>query len=90
MKFTDSMIPYFCWDRALTAGEIRGKLARESEQEKARISAWIMREAATPDVWQFITPQYAWRALDAIRPFLGRRRTFWEYILSTWHELGRI
>jgi len=55
-----------------------------------RLAAWIMREAAFPDVWQFLTPEEAWQQLNEVEPLLGRRRAFWRYILNTWHEMGRV
>ncbi len=89
-KFRDDEIPYFSWDRLLTVREIKGQLRASSGLERMRLAAWIMREAAFADVWQFLTPQEAWSHLAETEPFLGRRRAFWKYILNTWHELGRV
>lgn len=83
-------IPYFAWDRRLTAGEIRRQLREADEAAWARLAAWVMREAAFPDVWQFLTPRDVDRNLDLLEPFLGRKRSFWKYIIGQWHELGKL
>jgi len=61
----------------------RGKPPNESKTSYKLRLARIMREAAFPDVWQFLTPEEAWRQLDEVEPLLGRRRAFWKYILNT-------
>ncbi len=87
---TDDSIPYFCWDRKLTVSEIRSQLRSASNQEWLRLASWILREASTVDVWEFLTPNEVRNHLDELMPLLGRRRAFWRYILGVWHELGRI
>jgi hypothetical protein len=89
-RLDDDEIPYFSWDRRWTVAEIRRRLASESGASWGRIVAWILREAAFADVWQFLQPREVWERLDELEPFLGRKRGFWKYILGTWHELGRI
>ena len=89
-RFRSSDIPYFCWDRPWTAGEIRRRLASAEGIERDRLIAWIMREAAFRDVWQFVSPREVDDALPRILPQLGRWKEFWQHILGTWHELGRI
>lgn len=88
--FANDEIPYFSWDRALTTAQIRVELQTRTGREWVRIAAWIMREAATADVWQFLTPQEVDRRFPDLEPMLGRRRAFWKYILRTWHELGKL
>lgn len=88
--FHDNEVPYFSWDRPLTVRQIREQLRSSSGLERARLAAWVMREAAFADVWQFLTPKEAWNQLAELEPFLGRRRAFWRYILTTWHELGKV
>jgi hypothetical protein len=86
----DEDIPYFAWDRPLTVGQIRAQLQAGASPEWARLAAWIMREAAVGDVWQFLTPREVYGRRTELLPLLGRRRGFWEYILRTWHELGKL
>jgi len=88
--FQDNEIPYFSWDRKLTAGTIKERLASLSGFEWSRLAAWIMREAAFADVWQFLAPRQVHERLAEVEPFLGRRREFWKYILGAWHEMGRV
>jgi hypothetical protein len=90
MYIQDDQIPYFAWDRQITAGQIRNRLDVEPEQERIRLAAWIMREAAPADVWQFLSPRQAQERFSSMKMLLGRKKDFWSYILSKWHELGRI
>lgn len=83
-------VPYFSWDRHLTAGEIRRQLRELDGAGWVRLAAWVMREAAFPDVWQFLTPREVDQNLHRLEPFLGRRRDFWKYIIGQWHELGKL
>jgi len=71
-------------------GQIKEQLRASSGFERVRLAAWIMREAAFPDVWQFLTPEEAWQQLNEVEPLLGRRRAVWKYILNTWHKMGRV
>jgi hypothetical protein len=89
-KFTDDSIPYFAWDRPLTVKQIKNMLQNGTDQEKQKISAWILREAAVEDVWQFLTPSQVDRLLPVIKNQLGRQKDFWLYIIRKWHELGKI
>jgi hypothetical protein len=88
-KFNASEIPYFAWDRAETAEDIRRRLRTGAETEWRRTAAWILREATPSDVWQFLSPPEVFAALPALEPLLGRKRDFWIYILNKWHELGK-
>ena len=89
-ELSNEQIPYFAWDRTWTAGEIRTRLQQANALEWPRIAAWIMREAAMQDVWQFLTPRQVADRFAELAPLLGRRSRFWKYILQTWHELGRL
>jgi len=89
-RFKDDEIPYFSWDRSLTAGAIKQSLRTLKAFEWSRLAAWIMREAAFADVWQFLKPKEVYENYRDLEPFLGRRKAFWKYIMSTWHELGKI
>jgi hypothetical protein len=89
-RFNDAVIPYFAWDRNITAGEIRRRLENGSVEEKQSLAAWILREAAFDDVWQFLNPRTVGEMLPVINRQLGRKRDFWNYIIRTWHELGKV
>ena len=89
-RFKDDEAPYFCWDRKLTAGDIRAQLRHAAGPDWVRLASWILREAAVADVWAFLTPQEVKDHLDELAPFLRKRRDFWQYLIGTWHELGRI
>jgi hypothetical protein len=80
--------PYFLWDEERTIGEFRQALASASPPERWHLVGKLMREARDPDVWEFITPAEVWANFGAIRPYLGRRRAFWEYLLSGWQRDG--
>ena len=83
-------IPYFAWDRHLTASQIRQELATTNGRAHAKLAAWIMREARFTDVWEFLTPSEVAENLDDWSAYLGRRREFWKYIIGLWHELGKV
>ena len=89
-KFEDHESPYFCWDRELTAGQIRSQLRSATGPEWLRLASWILREAAVADVWAFLTPREVKQHLDELAPFLHKRRELWQYLIGTWHELGRV
>jgi hypothetical protein len=80
--------PYFLWDERRTTGEFRQALAAAAPPERYRLIGKLMREARDTDVWKFVTPVEAWTHFDAIRPYLGRRRAFWEYLLAGWQRDG--
>jgi hypothetical protein len=86
----DDMIPNFCWDRKMTVGQIRERLRSASGFEWMQTASWILREAAFAEVWTFLDPKDVYSRREELAPFLGRRRSFWQYILGAWHELGRI
>ena len=88
--FNDNEIPYFSWDRKSTVGAIKKRLATTSGFEWIRVVAWIMREAAFADVWQFLNAKEVREHLVELEPFLGRKKDFWRYIMGAWHELGKI
>ncbi len=89
-RFKDDNIPYFCWDRKLTVKDIREKLKSYSGLKKTMFTAWIMREAAFKDVWEFLTPKDVWNTFSELKRFLGRHKDFWVFIMEKWHELGKV
>ncbi len=84
----DGNYPYFLWDDPMTVGELKRWLATASEPERLRMLGKVLREAKDTDVWFFTTPQEVWTEFDKLRPHLGRRRSFWEYLLRVWHQAG--
>jgi len=88
--WSDDHIPYICWDRRWTVGEIRRRLQVQDNGERFRVMAWLMRELKTSEVWSFVTPSVVYANFSEIKPWLGSSKGFWEYILGTWHELGKI
>lgn len=89
-KIEDHEIPYFSWDRAMTAGTMRESLSATSGFEWCRMAAWILREAAFRDVWQFLNPEEVRDNLPDLEPLLGRKKAFWTYMINIWHELGKL
>lgn len=89
-RWSDDEIPYICWDRNWTAGEIRRRLQVSGVNERHRVMAWLMRELKTTELWQFITPREIDDNFAELKPFLGPASDLWEYLLGTWHELGKL
>jgi hypothetical protein len=50
----------------------------------------MLREARDIDVWHFTTPDEVARDLPALGRRLGRRRAFWEFLITGWREDGII
>ncbi len=89
-KWTNDTVPYICWDRTWTVGEIRQRLNSTEGVEKYRLIAWLMRELKTSEVWFFLTPPEVYRDFDEIKRWLGPAKELYEYLFRTWHELGKI
>jgi hypothetical protein len=82
--------PYFLWDDPMTNRELRQRLRTASPPERTRLLAKILREARDTDVWKYTTPETVAQAWSALSLYLGRRRAFWEFLLSSWARHGRI
>lgn len=80
--------PYFLWDQPMTVAELRHKLRTLSDPERLRLLGKVLREARDTDVWRFTTPGEVWADFDHLRPHLGRRRGFWEYMMRLWRDAG--
>jgi len=85
-----SAVPYFLWDEPMTGDEFRRRLSSASPAEQARLLGKLLREARDTDVWTFVSPEEVWNKWPAIAPPLGRRRGFWEFLLSQWKREGLI
>lgn len=81
-------IPYFLWDEPMTVVQFRERLRLASATEQTRLLAKLLREARDTDVWLFISPAEVWQRWSAVAPQLGRRRSFWEFLLGHWHREG--
>lgn len=79
-------MPYFLWDEPMTVAELRERLRTASEPERLRLLSKIMREARDSDVWRFTSPAEISRLWEGVSQHLGRRRSFWEYLLRHWRE----
>lgn len=88
--FADDHVPYFAWDRSMTAGQLRRSLEVEEGLTWLRTAAWLMREADPSAVWAFLTPEEVDTRLTDLLPLLGRRREFWEYLIGAWRGLGKL
>jgi len=82
--------PYFLWDETTTVAEFRRALATNDRREWSRLVGKLMREARDVDVWRFVSVGDVVRRFDDIRPHLGRRRAFWEYLVSGWRDDGLV
>lgn len=82
--------PSFCWDRGWTKTELIERLRTADEPERDRLMAWILREALTAEVWEYVTPKEVDARLERLLPRLGRKREFWRYLFGKWHELGKL
>lgn len=80
--------PYFLWDEETTVGQLRCSIEQADLDEWTRLVGKLMREARDTDVWQFVTPREVWERRDLLERYLGRRRSFWQYLLEGWHRDG--
>ena len=83
-------VPYFLWDEPMTVAELRHRLLYASDPERTRLLAKILREARDTEVWEFTTPAAVARDWKVLSLHLGRRRVFWEFLLSSWETQGRL
>jgi hypothetical protein len=81
-------VPYFLWDEPMTVEQLRERLATASEPERLRLVAKILREARDTDVWKFTTPEEVRRWWPKLAPHLGRRKSFWSFLLDRWRKEG--
>jgi len=83
-------IPYFLWDAPMTIAEFRQRLKTASAVERTRLLAIVLREARDTDVWKFTSPQEVWLKWSELSRHLGRRKSFWEFLLNRWKQEGLI
>lgn len=82
--------PYFFWDEDVSVAELRAALSGSDEALRLRLLGKMLREARDTDVWHFVTPDEVSQVLPRLTPHLGRRRRFWEFVLTRWRELGLV
>ena len=82
--------PYFLWDEDRSVEEFREAMRASRGPERHRLIGKLMREARDTDVWVFISPREVWSDFASIRPYLGRRRAFWDYLMNGWHRDGAV
>jgi hypothetical protein len=80
--------PYFLWDEETTVAQLRSAIEHAEVEEWARLVGKVMREARDTDVWHFVTPREVWERRALLERYLGRRRSFWQYLLEGWHRDG--
>ena len=80
--------PYFLWDEPMTVAELRRHLVNCPQEERFRLLGKILREARDTDVWRFTTPAEVQAHWAELRRHLGRRLSFWEFLLGRWRSAG--
>ena len=80
-----SQRPYFLWDEDMTIAGFKAEIASTGPRHFYYIGK-LLREAACDEAWKFITPQDVADSWAQIEPFLGRRREFWEFLLTRWRH----
>ena len=83
-------VPYFLWDEPMTVAELRDRLLNGSRPERMRLLGKVLREARDTEAWLFTTPESVVRNWKALSIHLGKRRAFWEFLLESWREQGRL
>ena len=81
-------VPYFLWDDPMTVAEFKARLSSGSQTEQARFMGKLLREARDTEVWKFVSPSEVWSKWPSVAPHLGRRRSFWEFLLGHWQREG--
>lgn len=82
--------PDFLWDEKLTREELREILGSGREEDRIYYAAKILREARFDEVWDYLSPVFVANSWEKLRPKLGRKREFWEFILAAWRRHGLI
>ena len=80
--------PWFIWDVPITEAELRERLKHADADTRAQWQGRIMREARYREVWEYLTIEDILANWEHIRRHLGRRRTFWEFLLQGWRKDG--
>lgn len=79
--------PYFVWDRPMTLGDLEAGLRDADPDVRVRYLARLMRDARPDDVFLFVSADQLAEDWDRVAQFLGTRRAFWQWLLTTWGYL---
>lgn len=80
--------PYFLWDEDTSIVELREILRGPAGFTRDRALGKMLREARDIDVWNFVTPHDVAEALPRIERRLGRRASFWRFLIEGWKRDG--
>lgn len=80
--------PYFLWDEDISIDELRTALAGGDPVARDRLFGKMLREARDLDVWSFVTPADVAEALPRLRRRIGRRYSFWSFLIEGWRSDG--
>jgi hypothetical protein len=83
-------MPYFLWDDPMTVAELEEYLRKASPSERFRLLGKILREARDTDVWRWLSLSELVAEWPRLKPHLGRRLAFWDFLLSSWRAQGLI
>ena len=80
--------PYFLWDIEITDEEFRARLLHPNPGIRAQWQGRLLREARYDEVWGYVTLDDLLANWERIRRHLGRRRTFWDWLIAGWRKDG--
>jgi hypothetical protein len=80
--------PYFFWDEDVSVAEFKIVLGGGSGYDHDRLLGKMLREARDIDVWHFTTPQQVAMHLDRLQRIVGKRYSFWRYLIDGWRQDG--
>lgn len=80
--------PWFLWDVDVTDAELRARLHHDDPAIRAQWQARVLREARADEALRYVRLDDLLRDWERIRPHLGRRRSFWEWLLDGWRNDG--
>lgn len=80
--------PYFLWEEDISVAELRSVLRGSDDAERDRLLGKMLREARDTDVWAFVAPREVAEALPRLTRRLGRRASFWTFLIEGWRRDG--
>ncbi|HSW63320.1 MAG TPA: hypothetical protein VLH56_08425, partial [Dissulfurispiraceae bacterium] len=75
-------------DEPMNVARLKERLRSASRPERVRLLGKILREARDTDVWSFTSPEEVRQLWPELRVYLGRRRSFWEFLFERWQIEG--
>jgi hypothetical protein len=83
--------PFFLWSEDIPEDEFVSILKGEKGDYLRHLyMGRLLREGRLADVWRYLDVHDIQSQWQGIRPHLGKRRLFWEYLLNTWRSHGLI